>query len=136
MNQVCFTGHLGGDPELRETNGGKSVCNLSVAVDGRGGRDSDEATLWLSVAVWDATAENCAKYLRKGSHVGVSGRLQPNKYTKRDGSEVEGVEVSAFAVDFLTPKSEREAAPAAKAAPTPAPVPDDDNEDPFGDFDE
>ena len=130
MNQYCFTGRLGKDPELRTTTGGKAVCKLRVAVDGRGGRDSDEETLWLDVTAWDATAENCERFLQTGSRVGVTGQLRPNKFTTKDGRDVETIEVSAFTVDFLTPKGEQEARPprqqAQASAETGAP-------DPFGD---
>jgi len=134
MNNVCLTGRFGRDPELRHTGsdgGGKAVTNFRLAVKGRTKDDVD----WVSVCAWEGLAESICTYMKKGSEVAVTGRLQVREYEK-DGATVERVEVVAVQVDFIGPKAEgggNAQAPAAKPAPAPAPM-DDDGDDPFGDF--
>lgn len=98
MNSVNITGRIGNDIEVRYTGSGKAVLNLSVAI-----RDYNK-TVWARVVVWDAAAENVAKYCSKGSMIGVTGRLDTNKYTNNDGQEIENTEVVAITVDFLDSK--------------------------------
>lgn len=104
FNQSTLVGHLGRDPELRYTPSGKAVCNFSIAVNegytGRDGNKQDE-TLWMRVNCWEKTAENAAKYLKKGDPVLVSGKLKMNKFKDKDGNDRESVELTAFTVTFL-----------------------------------
>lgn len=84
MNRVQLAGHLGRDPELKQTKSGTSVCNLSVATTERR-KDGDEwvnHTEWHTVVVWGKKAEFCAKDLRKGSFVTVSGSLYTETWEK------------------------------------------------------
>lgn len=84
MNRVQLVGHLGRDPELKQTKSGTAVCNLSVATTERR-KDGDEwvnHTEWHTVVVWGKKAEFCAKDLRKGSFVTVSGSLYTEKWEK------------------------------------------------------
>lgn len=97
LNQCQFIGHLGADPEIRTmTNGGK-VCNLRLAVtekwkDKSG--DRKEKTEWVSVVVFsDGLAGVAERYLRKGSKVYVSGKLQTRKWTDKDGNDRYSTEI-------------------------------------------
>lgn len=102
MNSVNIAGRLGADPELRNTNSGKPVCELRVAIDE--GRDRTE---WVSVVAWDQQATLAAEHLRKGDFVGVSGRLQTRSWEGQDGQKRYKTEVVAFRVTF-GPKAQRE----------------------------
>lgn len=97
VNHCTFIGNAGRDPETRQTQGGKSVCNFSIGVTERKGDD----TLWVNVVCWDKLADVVQKYVTKGKQVYVSGRLQIRKYTTKDGEEKTATEVVASTVQFL-----------------------------------
>lgn len=97
--KVIVVGNLGRKPELKYTNSGKAVANLSVAVNS--GRRGEETTEWIQVVVWEKTAENCAEYLDAGSAVYVEGRWQTKSWQDRDGNDRKTVEVVAYSVLFL-----------------------------------
>lgn len=100
QNFVC-TGNLTKDVELRETPSGKSVATLSIAVK----RPYSEETDFFKAVVWDKKAENCAKFLKKGSKVGIVGYLYNRSYEANDGTKRTVTEINATEVEFLTPKS-------------------------------
>lgn len=102
MNSVQLIGRLGADPELRHTQSGKAVCNLRMAISN--GRDRDAT--WLDVVCWDRTAELVAQYKGKGDEVAVEGRLQVREWRDKDGNNRKSVEVVAFRVHFIGPKSD------------------------------
>lgn len=95
MNKVLLSGFLGHDPELRQTNSGKSVCNLSLAV-----RRSQEITDFIPVTCWQATADFAAKYFKKGSRIEVCGRLQKRAWEDDAGNRHTTLEVIAESVEF------------------------------------
>lgn len=102
MNKVILIGNLSRDPELTTTNGGVSVCRFTIAVQRRfqnaeGERDAD----FINIVVWRAQAENCHKYLRKGSKCAVDGRLQTSSYETQDGTRRYVTEVVADNVEFV-----------------------------------
>jgi len=103
FNKVIIQGNLGHDPEMRATKSQKAVANFSVATtDYRTvGDEKQEFTEWHKIIAWDKTAENCAKYLRKGSSVLVEGRLQTRSWEDKDGSKKYTTEIVANNVQFL-----------------------------------
>lgn len=110
MNSVNLTGHLGRDPEVRHTTGGKAVANFSVAVnDGFGER---KQTYWIPVVAWEKTAETAGKYLKNGSHVGIEGRLQQRSYENKEGAKITVLEIVANRLEFL---SKAEAKPSSQS---------------------
>lgn len=114
INRVVLVGRLTRDPELRRTANGTAVTSFSLAIDNRGARDGEKSTSFFNIVCWNQTAENVAKYVRKGSLVGVEGRLQQRSYEK-NGAKVSIVEIVADSVQFLEPKGEGNA-PAAIAS--------------------
>jgi len=103
VNSVHVLGNLGRDPELRHTQNGTAVCNLSLAVNEsrKVGDEWKEHVEWVRVVVFGKTAENCAKYLAKGKQAYVEGRMQTTKYTDKQGAEKYSTEVVANNVVFL-----------------------------------
>ena len=100
MNSISLTGHLGRDPEVRHTGSGKTVANFSLAVnDGFGER---KQTYWIPVVAWEKTAEAAEKYLKKGSHVGIEGRLQQRSWQDKEGGNRTVLEVVANRLEFLS----------------------------------
>jgi single-strand DNA-binding protein len=107
VNKVILIGNLGKDPELRGE--GTRVCNFSIACAERykQGDEWKEKTEWINVVVFGTQAENCAKYLGKGSQVYIEGKLQTTSYEK-DGRKIYQTKVVAHFVNFLSKKQEQE----------------------------
>ena len=99
MNKIVIIGNLTGAPELRVTQSGVSVCQFTVAVNGR--RKDDGAT-FFRVTAWRALGETCHKYLDKGRKVMVCGAVSASAYTGRDGKPRASLEVTAEDVEFLS----------------------------------
>src|SRR5690625_2688312 len=105
LNRVVLVGRLTRDPDLRYTPNGIAVANFTLAVNRpftnqQGNRDAD----FINCVVWRRQAENLANYMKKGSQVGVDGRLQSRTYEGQDGRTVFVTEVGADSVQFLEPK--------------------------------
>ena len=88
LNKVQLIGHVGQDPEIRETPQGTKVADLRLATsrywrDGEGNRQ--EATEWHRVVFWGKTAENVATVLAKGRLVYVEGRIQTRSWEDETG---------------------------------------------------
>ena len=119
MNKVILVGNLTRDPELSETPNGLAVCRFAIAVSrDYANSDGNRETDFFNITVWRGRAENCGKYLKKGSKVAIVGRLQTRSYEDKDGVKRNVTDVIANEVEFLTPKgaqSEFEDAPVVSA---------------------
>lgn len=105
MNNCSLIGRLVREPDVRYTTGANpiAVARFSIAIDT--GYGDKKRTDFPSIVCFGKTAENCEKYLVKGSQVGVTGRLQTGSYEK-DGVKHYTTDVVADRVEFLTkPKS-------------------------------
>ncbi len=92
VNKVILVGNLGRDPEIRTTNDGTKVANLSLATSeswrDRNSGERRERTEWHRVVIFnDRLVDVVEKYLNKGSKISVEGQLQTRKWTDRDGQE-------------------------------------------------
>ena len=98
VNKVILVGNLGKDPEVRHTQDGKAIVNLSIATS-ENWRDKvsgerKEKTEWHRVVIFnEALAKVAEQYLTKGSTIYVEGQLQTRKYTDKDGVEKFSTEV-------------------------------------------
>ena len=102
MNKCVILGNLTRDPELKTTTSGRSVCNFTVAVSRKyTGTNGEREADFIPVVVWGKQAENCAKYLRKGSQCAVAGAIQVRSYDASDGLRRYVTEVVADEVQFL-----------------------------------
>lgn len=107
INRVVLVGRLTRDPELRKTATDTSVASFTLAVDNRGkGADGQKTASFIPCQVWNAQADNVVKFTRKGSLVGVEGRLNQRSYDRKDGTKANVLEVICDSVQFLEPKSE------------------------------
>jgi single-strand DNA-binding protein len=107
LNKIMLIGNLGKDPELQVTSDGTPVTKFSLAVNRSTKTQSGEKreeTEWFNIVAWRQLAENCERYLHKGSKVYVEGRLAQRKYTDKQGIQRTAVEVIASDVKFLDPK--------------------------------
>lgn len=108
LNRVVLVGRLTKDPELRYTPNGAAVATFTLAVNRtftnqQGEREAD----FINCVTWRRQAENVANFVKKGSLVGVDGRLQTRNYENQQGQRVFVTEVQAESVQFLEPKSSR-----------------------------
>lgn len=106
MNKVILIGNLTKDPELSQTNNGISFCRFTLAVQRRfpnaeGEREAD----FLNIITWRGLAENCHKYLRKGSKAGVVGTIQTSNYEAQDGTRRYVTDIVAEEVEFLSTRN-------------------------------
>jgi single-strand DNA-binding protein len=109
VNKVILIGNLGQDPEVKYTQSGTAVANLSLAttrkVKDASGQYVDE-TEWHRITVFDKQAEFCGNYLKKGSKIYTEGRLQTRKWKDNTGADRYTTEIIASTVQNLSPKSD------------------------------
>ncbi len=110
LNRIVIIGRLTRDPELRRTPSGVSIASFTIASDDSfRSQNGEKNTVFLNCSCFRNTAENVAKFTRKGSLVAVYGRLTQRKYVNRDNVNVTVTEISADGVEFLEPKSAAQA---------------------------
>ncbi|ADU65397.1 single-stranded DNA-binding protein [Desulfurispirillum indicum] len=99
FNKVILVGNLTRDPELRFIPSGAAVATLGLAVNNP---RADNETLFVDVTVWNKVAENCSKFLSKGSPVLVEGRLIYRTWDDKNTGQKRGKhEIVAETVQFL-----------------------------------
>ena len=106
LNRVVIVGRLVRDPELRKTASDRSVVAFTVALDNRTTNNGEKSTSYIPCTAWNSTAESIAKFMKKGTLVGVDGHLNQRSYTANDGRKVSVVEVIADSVQFLEKKND------------------------------
>lgn len=108
-NVVVIIGRLCADPQLRQTNGGKSVCSFRVACE-RNKKDADGKSQadFIDVVAWERTGEFISKYFTKGSMIAIEGRLQSRQYQDKNGNNRTVHEVVASNVNFCGAKQKQE----------------------------
>jgi single-strand DNA-binding protein len=111
LNKVLLLGNLTRQPELRYTSGGMAVCEFGLAMNRRfsvNNQDREEVC-FVDIVVWGKQAENCGKYLEKGSQVMLEGRLQLDQWQDKDtGAKRSKLRVVAEGIQFLN-KSDKAA---------------------------
>jgi single-strand DNA-binding protein len=122
MNSITLVGRAGRDPEVRYFESGTMVANLSMAVNRR---SKDEEPDWFNLEIWGKQAQVAADYVKKGSLIGVIGRVGQQKWTDRaTGEERSKTVVTVERLELLGSKPDREAPPAGPpASPAAAPGP-------------
>ncbi len=101
INRVTLLGHVGQEPSVRTTSGGKTVASFTMATneswkDGSGAWQ--ERTEWHRIVAWGGAAETANKMLAKGRMVYVEGRIQTRVWTNRDGEEQKSFEIVAITI--------------------------------------
>ena len=104
MNRAVVIGNLTNEPELRSTLSGISVCTFTVAVNRRVSRDAQgqKEADFIPIVTWRGLADNCFKYLHKGSKAAVTGSIQTRSYDVQDGTRRYVTEILADEVEFLS----------------------------------
>lgn len=103
MNRVVLIGRLTKDPELRQSQGGKSFCSFTLAVDRRKTEGQQEAD-FIRCKAFSKTADNLAKYMSKGKLIAVSGSISTGSYKDKNGQTVYTTDVLAQEITFLESK--------------------------------
>lgn len=85
MNNITLHGTVGKDPDLRYSQGGNAVLTFTVA--DNYGKDDKKKTTWWDIIVFGKLAENVANTITKGTSVIITGRLEQEEYTKKDGTK-------------------------------------------------
>ena len=104
LNEVVVSGRLTRDAELRYTPNGTAVTDIIVASNRIWSKDSEkqEEATFVDVTIWGKQAESLAKYMTKGRHVMLTGRLKLNKWETDEGDKRSKLTVTAEKVN-LTP---------------------------------
>ena len=128
MNRIVLVGRLTRDPELRRTTTDIAVASFSLAVDDRmKDAEGNRTTTFIDVSVWGNAADNVAKYCRKGSLVGVDGRIHQSRFERKDGTKGSRIEVVADSVQFLESKGKDNVMDGDMPINIPSPIDEDDS---------
>lgn len=122
LNSVNIMGNLTKDPEVKVLQSGKSVCSFSIANNRVFSKNGEKVTevSYFDVNAFGPSADNCGKYLKKGSGVVVTGSLKQDRWEK-DGQKFSRVKIVASAIHFLTKPAENK--PDAGPVSDPADIP-------------
>lgn len=110
INRVVLVGRLVRNPELAKLPSGISVSAFTVAVDNMVKPGTQKTASFIRCKIFGASADNLAKFTRKGSLIGLEGRLSQRTYENKEGKKVDAVEVICDRVQFLDPKGSGPAA--------------------------
>lgn len=107
MFTVTVAGHLGKDPETRFTPTGQKVTTFTIAVNQRKGKE--DVTMWVRITIWGERFDKMMTYMKKGSAVIVTGRMNPpSPYLDKENRPQCSLEVTAEMIEFSPfGKSER-----------------------------
>ena len=108
MNKVILMGRLTRDPEVRYSAGDNSmaIARYTLAVDRRFRREgNDQSADFIGCVAFGRSAEFAEKYLRQGTKLVVTGRIQTGSYTNRDGQKVYTTDVVVEDQEFAESKA-------------------------------
>ena len=107
MNKVIMMGRLTRDPEVRYSQGASqtAIARFSLAVDRRWKREGEPDADFFNCTVFGRQADFVEKYLRQGTKVVVTGRIQNDNYTNKDGQKVYSVQIIVEEIEFAESKN-------------------------------
>lgn len=135
MNKVCLIGRLTADAELRYNNSNIPYTRFNLAVNrnftnANGEREAD----FISCVAWRKTAELINAHFKKGSEIGLEGRIQTGNYENDKGDKVYTTDIVVEQITFIGSKKEGRPAPEYTGQPVEQPVQQEEN--PFASFGE
>ena len=106
LNRVTLIGNLGREPELRATNDG-AVCTFSIATNEFYGtvEERKQHTEWHHIVTFGKLAQNCSRYLKKGSRVFIEGAIRTSNYDDALGKKLYKTSIYPTTVQFLDSRS-------------------------------
>ncbi len=134
INKAIIVGTLGQDPDVKYTNSGSPVVNISVATnetwkDKQTG-EAQERTEWHRIVIFGKLAEIAAQYLKKGSQAYFEGKIQTRKWQDQSGNDRYSTEIVANEMKMVDGRQSAESkAPAKPQAAKPQSAPVDDFDD-------
>ena len=143
MNKVILMGRLTRDPEVRYSQGSNgeqmAIARYTLAVDRRGRRDqtsqqSQQTADFISCVAFGRTGEFAEKYLKQGTKIIVTGRIQTGSYTKQDGTKVYTTEVIVEEHEFAESNKAQSENGFGGYSSSPAPAPEMNAPAPDADF--
>lgn len=107
MNKVNLLGRLTRDPEIRYSQGNDqmAIARYTLAVDRRFKREGEQTADFISCVAFGKAAEFTEKYLKKGTKIAATGRIQTGSYTNRDGQKVYTTDVVIEEQEFAESKA-------------------------------
>ncbi len=121
MNKVILMGRLTRDPEVRYGDSQKAVARFGIAVDRRFAKEGDTSADFFNCTAFGKQAEFVEKYLKKGTKMLVTGRIQNDNYTNKEGQTVYSVQIIVDELEFAESKGSSDGASAGnRAASEPA----------------
>lgn len=125
MNQIAIIGRLTKDPDVRYTTGANqmAIANFTLAVNREYKKDGEQTADFISCKAFKKTAELIEKYVKKGSLVGIQGRIQTGSYEK-DGRKIYTTDVVVDRLEFLDSKSGSSAPSSGSKAEVPSDIPE------------
>lgn len=106
MNKVILMGNLTRDPEISYSQSSNlAIARFSIAVNRRFAREGEDNTDFFNCTAFGKTAEFVEKYFHKGSRMLLSGRVENDNYTNKNGEKVYGVRIIAEDIEFAERKS-------------------------------
>lgn len=126
MNKVILMGRLTRDPEIRYSSGenGTAVGRYTLAVDRRYKKAGEATADFINCVTFGRSAEFAEKYLRQGTKIIVTGRIQTGSYTNREGAKIYTTDVVVEEQEFAESKRSQESSGQNMASPAPATGPD------------
>ena len=105
VNKVIIVGNLGNDPEVRYSNSGAAIANISVATSDnwkdKNTGERQERTEWHRIVMFNRLGEIAGEYLKKGSKVYIEGKLQTRKWQDQQGNDRYSTEIVADQMQML-----------------------------------
>lgn len=136
VNKVIIVGNVGADPEVRATQTGGQVVNLSIATSeswkDKNTGQMQERTEWHKVVFFNRLADIVSEYTKKGDRLYVEGSLRTRKWSDQSGNDRYTTEIVASEMQMLSDRTKQEytaqpvADMVATAAPTQEGFPEDD----------
>ena len=129
MNKVILMGRLTRDPNVRYSPRNNSqeemaIARYTLAVDRRGAKDGQQSADFISCVAFGRDGEFAEKYLKQGTKVVVTGRIQTGSYTNRDGQKVYTTDVIVEEQEFAESKAASASNSGYQASPSPSPSAD------------
>lgn len=106
INRVILVGRLTKNPEIRKTPNGASICKFTLAISRKVKAQGQPDADFISCVAWNKTADLMYQYLKKGSLIGIDGRLQTGKFTNNNGETIYTCDVMVESLQFLDKKEE------------------------------
>jgi single-strand DNA-binding protein len=116
MNNVCISGNLCNDPEVKQTDT-FTVCKFRIANNDGGKKDEP---VFIQVECWDKTADFVSQWFKKGKSIEVVGKLCQDNWQDKEGNNRSAYKIKALNVGFYGKKGDDQAPAKREAAPAPA----------------